>query len=58
MNGFEGALELSIQIIMSLMHFALAGLVLWLIVGGLKDATLSAMLRKAGEDVRPNGGAS
>jgi hypothetical protein len=43
---------------MYLMRFVLAGLVLWLIVGGLKETTLSAMLRKSGKDMRPNGRAS
>ena len=57
MSGFEGVLDFSIQIIMQLMRFALAGLALWLIVGGLKESMLSALLRRAGKDVRPKAGA-
>ena len=55
MNGFEGALEFSLSVKMYLLRFVLAALVLWLIVGGLKETTVTALERGRGKDVHPMG---
>jgi hypothetical protein len=52
-NGFAGALDFSISLTMYLLRFVLAALVLWLVIGGIKETTRSALLRE--KDARPGG---